>query len=102
MRPKDRSAKVFSATEAKNRFGAVLREVARTGGPIFIERGGRPAAVILSLRNYEETCSVLSPPAADQSDLARAAFGMWSGREDIDDEWLARGRQRWQSEWSDD
>ncbi len=98
---KSRRAITFSATEAKNRFGAVLREAARTGGPIFIERDGRPAAVILSLRTYEETCRASASPAADQVELARAAFGMWGGREDIDEEWLARGRRRWQSEWPD-
>ena len=99
---KNYSVRKFSATEAKNRFGAVLREVALTGGPVLIERDGRPAAVVMSLDAYEAACRVPVAPAADRIELARAAFGMWAGRDDIDDEWLARGRGRWQSEWPDD
>ncbi|MFQ6014955.1 MAG: type II toxin-antitoxin system Phd/YefM family antitoxin [Anaerolineae bacterium] len=93
--------RTLSATEVKNRFGAVLREVTRTGGPILVERDGRPVAVILSVRAYEETCRAPLLPAADRIALARAAFGMWAGREDIDDEWLEHGRRRWRSEWPD-
>jgi prevent-host-death family protein len=97
----DDSMHTLSATEVKNRFGAVLREIARTGGPILVERDGRPVAVILSLRVYEETRRRASPPTESQAALARSAFGMWAGREDIDDAWLERGRQRWRSEWPD-
>lgn len=32
------------ATETKNRFGAVLRKLSRTSGPVLIERAGRPVA----------------------------------------------------------
>jgi len=93
--------RTLSATEVKNRFGAVLREVARTGGPILVERSGRPVAVILSVSAYEETRRASLPPATDRVGLARAAFGMWATREDIDDKWLKRGRQQWRSEWAD-
>ena len=92
--------RALSATEVKNRFGAVLREVMRTGGPILVERGGRPVAVILSVRTYEDTCRLPLLSATDRPALARATFGMWAGREDID-EWLDRGRQRWRSAWPD-
>jgi len=92
--------RTLSATEVKNRFGAVLREVTRTGGPILIERDGCPVAVILSLQAYEEACRMPLSPPADRIERARAAFGMWAGREDIGEEWLQRGR-RWRSEWSD-
>jgi prevent-host-death family protein len=93
--------RTLSATEAKNRFGALLREVARTGGPILVERDGEAVAVILSVSAYEEECRRPLPLAVDRLDLARAAFGMWAKREDIDDEWLGRGRRRWRSEWPD-
>jgi prevent-host-death family protein len=89
--------KYLPATEVKNRFGRVLREVARTGGPIYIERGGKPVAVILDLREYERTCREGTPPAA--TSLEEAAFGMWAGRDDIGDAWLAEGRKRWESDW---
>lgn len=89
----------LSATEVKNRFGAVLREVMRTGGPVLIKRDGHPVAVILSVRAYEEACRRPLMRPVNRTELARAAFGMWAGREDIDDEWLERGRQHWRSTW---
>lgn len=93
-----RRERTLPATEVKNRFGQVLREVARTGGPIVIERDGRAVAVILSVERFER----LQPLKATsrRQALAEEAFGMWSERADIDDEWLRRGRERWQSEWT--
>lgn len=92
--------KYLPATEVKNRFGRVLREVTKTGGPIYVERDGKPVAVILSVREYERTRRVLLP--ADKAKLARDAFGMWANRADIDDKWIAEGRARWESEWGND
>jgi len=96
-----RWSRTLSATEAKNRFGAVLREVARTGGPVLVERGGKPIAVILSIQTYEETQRVPPSSAGNLVELARASFGMWAGRQDIDPTWLERNREHWQSEWTD-
>jgi prevent-host-death family protein len=92
--------KYLPATEVKNRFGRVLREVAKTGGPIYVERDGKPVAVILSVREYERTRRV--PLAADKAELARSAFGMWADRADIEDDWITEGRSRWESKWGDD
>jgi prevent-host-death family protein len=92
--------KYLPATEVKNRFGRVLREVAKTGGPIYVERDGKPVAVILSVREYERTRRI--PLAADKAELARSSFGMWAGRTDIDGNWVREGRSRWESEWEDD
>jgi prevent-host-death family protein len=92
--------KYLPATEVKNRFGRVLREVTKTGGPIYVERDGKPVAVILSVREYERTRRVSLPE--DKVELVRDAFGMWANRADINDEWVAEGRARWESEWSDD
>jgi prevent-host-death family protein len=92
--------KYLPATEVKNRFGRVLREVAKTGGPIYVERDGKPVAVILSVREYERTRRV--PLPADKAELARDAFGMWAGRTDIDDDWVNEGRARWESDWGND
>jgi prevent-host-death family protein len=96
-----RWSRTLSATEVKNRFGAVLRELARTGGPVLVERGGKPVAVILSIQTYEETQRVIPSSADHLVELARASFGMWAGRQDIDATWLERNRERWQSEWTD-
>ena len=92
--------KYLPATEVKNRFGRVLREVAKTGGPIYVERDGKPVAVILSVREYERTRRV--PLAGDKTGRARDAFGMWAKRTDIDDNWVSEGRARWESEWGDE
>jgi prevent-host-death family protein len=89
----NKPVRTLSATEARHRFGAVLREVARTGGPILVERNGEAVAVILSVSAYEEECRRPLALTVDRLDLARAAFGMWAKREDIDDEWLACGRK---------
>ena len=67
--------KYLPATEVKNRFGRVLREVTKTGGPIYVERDGKPVAVILSVREYERTRRI--PLPADKTKLVRDAFGMW-------------------------
>ena len=94
----DKSRRVVPATEVKNRFGRVLSEVARTGGPIIVERSGKPVAVILGIEAYER----LQPGSApkDWRALAEAAFGLWADRADVGDDWLARSRSRWYSQWS--
>lgn len=89
--------KYLPATEVKNRFGRVLREVAKSGGPIYIERDGKSVAVILSVREYERARRAKLTPKKTES--LRSAFGMWAGRADINDEWLKESRARWESDW---
>lgn len=89
------------ATVVKNRFGYVLREVARSGGPIIVERDGKPVAVIMSMSEYKRT-RPRPTPTADQKALIYQAFGMWAGRTDLADDWLEEGRARWYSEWADE
>lgn len=43
---------VISATEAKNRFGEVIRRVYRDGETFIVERDGLPVAVIMSVQQY--------------------------------------------------
>jgi prevent-host-death family protein len=93
--------KTLPATEVKNRFGRVLREISKTGGPIIVERDGKPVAVILSVSEYTRM-QPQTDPAKVQLDLLEAAFGLWVGRPDIDDEWLTDGRSRWESKWVDE
>ena len=94
-------AKSLPATEVKNRFGRVLREISQTGGPIIVERGGKPVAVILSLGEYMRLQPQAAPPG-EQIDLLKATFGLWAGRADIDEDWLADGRSQWESRWAND
>lgn len=91
--------RTVSATEAKNRFGRVLKEVAQTDGPIYIERDGQPVAVMISVRAYEQ----LHLPGiknAEQAALVAESFGMWAYRHDLDEAWLQDGRSRWHSAWT--
>jgi prevent-host-death family protein len=87
----------YSATEAKNRFGKVLREAAQYGEPIVVERDGKPVAVIMSIEAYERTRQKPPEPAKLED-----VFGMWADRDDVDDDWLVNGRSRWESEWIDE
>lgn len=92
--------RVLSATDVKNRFGFVLREIRRSGGPIVVERGGKPVAVLLSIEEYQRDRR-LPALGVDGEPLPAGAFGMWRERSDIDEEWLASGRQQWESRWPD-
>ena len=78
------------ASEVKKRFGQVLDEIARTGGPIIVERGGTAVAVILGVEAFERLR--LASNEKDRQVLAMEAFGMWADRADIGEDWLARGR----------
>jgi len=91
--------RTLPATEVKNRLGRVLREVAKSGGPIYVERDGKPVAVILSVSEFERTRrgAALS---GEKTRLLEDAFGMWRGRADIGENWVTEGRSRWDSAWS--
>ena len=92
-------AKKLSATEVKNRFGRVLREIMQTGNPIIVQRGNKPVAVIMSMAEYERVfADELQESEPDA--LVQKSFGMWANRE-IDEDWLADGRSRWESSWTD-
>lgn len=45
--------KIVSATEARVRFGELLRQVVEEQRVVIVERGGKPQAVVLSLAEYE-------------------------------------------------
>lgn len=44
----------MSATEARVHFGEVLDSVAKRGDVVFVERSGRPQAVIVSVGDWEQ------------------------------------------------
>jgi prevent-host-death family protein len=46
--------KTVSATEARVHFGAMLDEVVESGTRIFIERDGKPTAMLISLADGEQ------------------------------------------------
>ena len=55
----------ISATEARVRFGELLLQVARDNRPVIVEKGGKPAAVVISVRVYEEMRDKLASAAGD-------------------------------------
>lgn len=93
--------KAVAATEVKNRFGHVLRQVDKSGGPIVIERDGKPVAVLISIDAYERLQRQDGFDTEDNS-LLDSAFGMWGNRSEIDDTWLSNGRLNWKSDWQDE
>ena len=44
---------MVSATEARVRFGELIRRVVEEGEPVLVERGGKPYVVLLSVEEYE-------------------------------------------------
>lgn len=44
---------MVTATEARIRFGELLRRVAENRESVIVERGGKPRAVVLSVSEYE-------------------------------------------------
>jgi prevent-host-death family protein len=90
--------RTLPATEVKNRLGRVLREVAKSGGPIYVERDGKPVAVILSVSEFERTRrgAALS---GEKTMFLEEAFGMWRGRAEVGEDWVTEGRSRWDSAW---
>jgi prevent-host-death family protein len=44
---------MVSATEARTRFGELMRRVVESREPIIVERGGKPYVVVLSITEYE-------------------------------------------------
>jgi prevent-host-death family protein len=45
--------RVVTATEARIRFGELIRRVAENRESVIVERGGKPQAVVLSVSEYE-------------------------------------------------
>lgn len=43
----------ITATEAKNRFGEVIRRVYRDGETLIVERGGLPVVAIVPVQEYQ-------------------------------------------------
>ena len=65
--------KTVSATEAKNRLGALLGYVTEQGDDVIVENRGRPEAVIMSYAAYEEVQALREQKRrADALDRLRA------------------------------
>jgi prevent-host-death family protein len=52
------------STDAKNRFAQLIERVARAGKPVVITRNARPAAIMLSMAEYERLVQAAPDPLA--------------------------------------
>jgi prevent-host-death family protein len=50
--------KKITATDARVRFGKMLRQVAEEGETVLVERGGQPQVVVMSLGEYDRLSSL--------------------------------------------
>jgi prevent-host-death family protein len=83
-------------TELQQRLSDVIRAVEKKKAIYIVERYGQPQVAIINVDDYRWLRG--QPQAMPPLDeLARAAFGMWHDRDDVDDEWLMRTRQHWHS-----
>lgn len=83
----------FTATQAKNRFGAVCAQAKE--GPVFIEKDGRIDSVILSAKHYEALQSASQTASVAQR---KTQF------EQDHQAWLTAQNQRFDTHglWNDD
>lgn len=67
-----RGERSIPATDAKNRFGEVLK--AAEAGPVFIEKRGRYRAVVLALDDYQSLLARNRTPDEARLDALRKEF----------------------------
>ena len=67
-----RGERSIPATDAKNRFGEVLK--AAEAGPVFIEKRGRYQAVVLALDDYQSLLARNRTPDEARLDALRKEF----------------------------
>jgi prevent-host-death family protein len=58
VRKGGRVMKTVTATEAKNRLGALISDVASGSGAVTIEHHGRPRVVLVSTEEWAEICAM--------------------------------------------
>jgi prevent-host-death family protein len=63
--------RVVSATEARIRFGKLMREAVESNEAIIVERGGKSHVVVLSVEEYERLLK--GQQKAEWKELAHAA-----------------------------
>lgn len=55
--------RVVSATQARIRFGELMRQAVETHEPVTVERDGRPCVVVLSVEAYRRLKEAQARPA---------------------------------------
>jgi prevent-host-death family protein len=65
--------KVVTATEAKNRFGAFIKEVYLGAGHVIVKRGDIPMVAIVPMTDYEQLVEAAELPAEIEPAVAASA-----------------------------
>lgn len=65
--------RVVSATEAKNRFGEMLKGAYQRAEHLVVERGGIPVAVIVPIQDYEQLIEESDLPTETAQELSMAS-----------------------------
>ena len=92
--------RAIGATELRQKLTDVIQAIKEQKVTYVVETFGRPQVVVMDLLEYRRLQAAQAPPQA-ATELARAAFGMWREREDIDEAWLDQVREPWQSAWKE-
>jgi len=69
----------MSATEARVRFGELLRAVTERGETVIVEHHGKPAVAFVSVAEYERLTGAPLPAALDHVRLAGGRTGQDEG-----------------------
>jgi len=77
--------RVVSATEARIRFGELMRRVVENGERVIVERGGRSHVVVMSVAEYERLLKGREPRGAWKAlvDQARAQIQVELGDREL-------------------
>lgn len=70
---KQPAVRVVSATEAKNRFGEVIREAYEADQQVIVEKGGLPVVAIISMADYDKLLSLSATVDMDQASQVKRA-----------------------------
>lgn len=89
----------IGATELRQKLTDVIQQVREQNVTYVVETFGRPQVVILSLESYRELQHQQRLAAEGAATAAADAFGLWAARPELDDAWLAEGREQWRSDW---
>jgi prevent-host-death family protein len=92
--------RAIGATELRQKLTDVIQTIREERVAYVVETFGRPQVVVMDLREYRRL-QAAQPASPAAQELARAAFGMWRERDDIDEMWLERVREPWQSAWKE-
>jgi prevent-host-death family protein len=90
----------IGTTELRQRLTDVIQAVKEEKVAYVVETFGRPQVVIVDASVYRQLLRA-APERTALVERARAAFGMWRERDEIDDEWLSRSRRQWYSAWQE-